>query len=83
MLSAFKLRPGTPGIAGIDAYIREAMDLVKDVDAVLTNIKDNVRATQARDEGTVAVELHDRRAHVLWAQHHAHEQSTPLCLFAL
>lgn len=30
----------------IDGYIRECMELVKDVDLVLTTIKDNVKATQ-------------------------------------
>lgn len=30
----------------IDAYIKECMDMVKDVDLTLTTIKDNVKATQ-------------------------------------
>jgi predicted DNA-binding protein YlxM (UPF0122 family) len=30
---------------GIDVYIRESMELVKDVDMILTTIKDNVKET--------------------------------------
>jgi dynein heavy chain len=33
---------------GIDTYIRESLEAVKDVDMILTTIKDNVRNTQVR-----------------------------------